>query len=245
MKSEKERYNLFLEYADKNPELKNASVRLFLEILPSVLVDNDLDDLYLENELQALSKISEIINFSNIKDFKWFVVHDDFPSVKEKIFGKLENLNESDSDEVIMILFYAVSSFESMVNHHLKNELDIKNFSGNDINRIYRLPVEEKLSWLLKLICGSGYTDNENWKLIKKFVEARNFFIHYKPTRLDNYHETSQLLTKDSLIIFLDAAYDCYSFLKECHTDEYKRKLNRIERIKSLIQERYSEYYSI
>lgn len=243
MKPENNGYDLFLKYSEENPELKDLSIKLFLYNLPKLLVANNLDDLYFENELQALMKIQSMFNESSIKNFKWIVTNEDFLIVKGKIEEKLEFLNDYDPDEAVMILFYAVSSVESMVNSHLHNELSIKNLSESDIKKIYKLSFEEKLGWFLKLICNATYTDKENWKIMKKYVEARNFYIHYKPSRLNTRHEYDQLLNKDSMKLFLEASCDCYFFLKECHTEEYKKKLSRIEHIESSLKEKYSDYY--
>lgn len=243
MDSEKNVPGLFLEYSEEYPEIKNFSIKLFLQNLPQILVANDLDDLYFENELQALMKIQGMFNESSIKNFKWFVTNEDFLTVKGKIEEKLESLKKYDPDEAVMILFYAVSSVESMINSYLHDELSIKELSENDIKKIYKLSFEEKLGWFLKLICNVTYTDKENWKIMKKYVEARNFYIHYKPSRLNTYYEYDQLLKKNSMKNFLEASCNCYFFLKNCHTKEYKNKLSRIEHIESSLKEKYSEYY--
>lgn len=210
--------------------------------LPQILVNENLDNLYLEDELQAIMKIDKMMNEPSFENFAFIEIPSDFPTVKEKILEKLDSLIENDIDEAIMILFYAVSSFESMVNSYLHDELNLKDLSESDVKKIYKLSLEEKLGWLLKLICNVTYTNNENWKTIKKYVEARNFYIHYKPTKMNTKSEHDKLLNKDSIKIFINTSCDCYLFLSECHTDAYKEIINRIKRVEECVQERYPNY---
>lgn len=180
-----------------------------------------------------------MLNKTKWSETKFIVTQDDFFVVKEKIFQKLETLDNSDEDEVIMVLFYAVSSFETMVNCHLIDELKIKSFSKNDIDETCKLSTHHKLGWLLKLICGCKYTENKDWKVISEFIKARNFFIHYKPANTVEYNNHMKILNKESFRAFVEAAGNCDLYLKECHTERYKEIFSRIECIETVIKDKY------
>jgi hypothetical protein len=209
---------------------ENDYIVSFFKLLPALLVSANLDDLFLKDEVNALTKLKEALEEP---DFS-VVIFTDFLGVKERILKKVENINELDHDERVMILIYLVSSFENMINYHLFEELKIKRLTATDINHALRLPVEGKLGWLLKLLYGKGYTENENWPMIKKFIEARNFFVHYKTSTIDMYNIHFYLLTKDSFKDFLEAARNCDSYLKENHNEACKKQFFRKERIEAI-----------
>lgn len=238
MKSGKDKNDSGLE-AVVGSESEEIYRLIIEELAPVLIVKYGLDDLCIEDPNQALIELIKIFDDPEFSLEKIAYVVDDFLDAKERILTKLEYLNEDDPNEILMILFYAVSSFESMLNFHLHDELKTKNLSEDDIESILKLSVDAKLGWLLKLICGSGYTENENWPILKKFVRARNFFIHYKPVTWEKYDNNSDFLNKESFNNFLDAAYNCHFYLKECHTEVYNDNHRRIELIKTLIKNRH------
>lgn len=217
-----------------DPESEKWMEETGKKLVYELLVYHDLDDLFFEDPALALFKLEGIVDndeyFSSVEK-DWVITPEDFINIQKRILKKLESLNNDDEDEALMILFYAVSSFESLVNDYLFSELDFKNLSRSEIKSIFKLSFDAKLGWLLMFICGSRYTDNKNWSLLKRFIETRNFFIHYKPVTWEQRDEHSNLLNKKSLNSFLDAAYDCYLFLNEHHSDEYKNYYDRIKRI--------------
>jgi hypothetical protein len=77
-----------------------------------------------------------------------------------------------------------------------------QNLSKCEIKSLSKLSFDAKLGWLLMFICGSRYTVNKNWSLLKRFIETRNFFIHYKPVTWEQRNEHSNLLNKKSLTHF-------------------------------------------
>lgn len=242
MQSENDFHDKFDEFVKENSEYEDLPKRFFITQLPYLLVTYNLDNLFLEDNLQALHKLREINLESQLNKLDWIVIDNDFQIIKKKILARLQHFNDFDEAEKIMMLLYSMASFESMVNYHLEAELSIKDFSSSDMKKIYKISLEEKLGWLLKLTCGNRYTEKENWKSLKKFVEARNFFIHSKPIAADAYYTQSSILTVDSFNEFLNAASDCHSFLMGCHTDACKNKFSRIERIENFLHEKYPEY---
>lgn len=230
MKPKKDNNELGLEVTYKSPFFKKKDIARFLELLPVLLVGNDLDDLFFRDEVESLIKLKK--EFEK-PDFSVVVIQD-FLSVKERILKRLRNLNKLDSDEKIMLLIYMVSSFETMVNYHLHDELKVKKLSESEIGYALRLPVEGKLGWLLKLLYEKGYTENENWPIIKRFIEARNFFVHYKTSTIDTYNLQLNLLTKDSFMDFLEAACNCNSYLIEINSEACKKHFLREERIEAI-----------
>ncbi len=109
-----------------------------------------------------------------------------------------------DSEEMTLLLFYIVHSFESMVNNHINNELKHQHhFTHQEIKRvIFSLSMEAKLGWFLKLICGKDYTKNKNWPLIYNYTKTRNFYIHYKPKVTDICSTHEEKLSKKSIRSF-------------------------------------------
>ena len=142
----------------KLEELKNELGKTFIN---NLLVAHDLYDLYLEDPKQAILKLSEIVDEEYLSSFdkKLIIISDDFPRARELIIKKLENLVDFDKEEALMILYYAVSSFESMVNIFIYQELEFKELSRNEIREVIKLHTDDKLGWLLKFICDTRYTD--------------------------------------------------------------------------------------
>ncbi len=226
--------NSINEYDTKYEEILKE---LGKTMLHNILVSNDLVDLYLKNPSQAIVKIEELIDIDKYSDsfyneYVWIV--DDFIDIKERVTKKLNLLDEDqfDKDELLMILFYAVSSFESMVNLFLFCELDLKGFSKTEIKDILRIDMDDKLGWLLKLICGFKYTENKNWTLLSRFVKTRNFFIHFKPVTWAQEDMRISLLDKESISEFIDVAYECYLFLIDHHSEKYKENIKKFEQLK-------------
>ncbi|AKJ39858.1 hypothetical protein [Methanosarcina barkeri] len=219
----------------KLEELKDELGKTFIN---NLLVAHDLYDLYLEDPKQAILKLSEIVDEEYLSSFdkKLIIISDDFPRARELILKKLENLVDFDKEEALMILYYAVSSFESMVNIFIYQELEFKELSRSEIREVIKLHTDDKLGWLLKFICDTRYTDNENWALIAEYLKTRNFFIHSKPSNVELYDKHNQMLGRDSLNAFLNAAFDCYLFLKEHHSDKYINYFNKLNRLNELRQ---------
>ena len=139
-----------------------------------------------------------------------------------------------------MILFYGVFLFESMVNEHIHTELTFKyGFNRKEVNEvIYKLSNDAKLGWFLKIINGKNYTKTKNLDILNKFIHTRNFFIHYKPDTGERFDNHADLLNVHSIKSFLDAANNCYSYLKKSRSEETKKFFDRVEEIRMIYDER-------
>lgn len=207
-----------------------------LEIGTKLFVIFGLDDLYVKDRNKAFKKFIALMDEAEQELFfeKRILIETDFLDQRKYIFKKLKNINDEDTEEMIMILFYIVHSFESMVNNHISIELTHKHFSHKEIKKIiFSLSTEAKLGWFLKLICGKDYTKNKNWPLIDGYIKTRNFYIHYKPETSEIYYNHEEKLSKTSIRSFLKASYDCYKFLNKYQSKEAKDFLYRVSNLKT------------
>lgn len=233
--------NTYLESIDKlstlTDETKDKMVEILKELLPSLLGYYDLNDLFVKDQNEALSQLFEKMVESPFSFESESLIVEEYPTLCERLIKKLERLDDHDPDEMLMFLFYAVSSFENMVNYHLFVELEIRSLYKDEIEGILKLQFDDKLSGLLMLTYESRYTNNENWKIIKKFIQIRNFFIHYKPVTWERYDHQYDILNKESFKNFLDASCNCYFYLKEHHSDKCKKHFDTIKSIKTLLKD--------
>jgi len=216
---------------------------VFKILLPQVIVAYDLDDIYIRNEKLALRKIDRILEKQKIPlERGEFLIIGDFKKDKRELLSFIDKVNIRSFDAFPkMLLFYAVSIFENLVNQHLQGEIQL-NYGMNikETNKIlFKLTTENKLGWLLEILIGKNFTKHKTWEKILPFVEARNFFIHYKP-ELDIKHDKhSRLLTVNSIKAFLDLSSKCCYFLTRARTPKLKNYCNRIEKVTAIYNERY------
>lgn len=224
------------ETSDIDNEIRHSILK---SVIPQIIVNYNLDDLYIKNEKRAMKKVLIILKDEQpITEEKTFIVFD-FREERKKLLVRVKNINDERS-ELIMILFYGVFLFESMVNEHIHTELTSKyGFNRKEVSDIiYRLSTDAKLGWFLKIINGKNYTKTKNWDILKKFIHARNFFIHYKPDTGERFDNHDNLLNVHSIKSFLDAANNCYSYLKKSRSEETKKFFDRVEEIKNIYDER-------
>lgn len=232
-----------VEQSDQCTSHKDDEIpsKLYSELASELLVAYDLDSLYYEDPEKALGQLMQNLEVDKEKtpfQKRAFIVFN-FQTRREKILKKIESVDEDDYEEMIMLLFYIVHSFENMVNQYIYYELKNKDFTKKEETRVVqRLSTADKLGWLLKLICGKEYISNNNWSLLKNFIETRNFYIHYMPDTIEAYDKHHVKLSKESFISFLDHACDCYSFLKECTSKEVTEKSQRVQGLRDFIEVR-------
>jgi uncharacterized protein YerC len=168
----------------------------------------------------------------------------DFEDHREKMLAKIDAANEDDKEEMQMLLFYVVHSFERVVNQHIYFELKNMSFTQKELERITYLSTEDKLGWVLRLICGKDYTSSNKWSLLNKFIKTRNYFIHYSPDTWEAVDNREVDLRKKAFISFLDNAYDCYLFLNECTSKEIKDMNQRVLNLKIFMEKEFEDMES-
>lgn len=233
-----------VEQLDQHTILKDYDEfsKLFCDLFSELLVCYNLDSLYYEDSSKALDLLKQNMKEEELSFEKRALVVVDFQTIREKILEKIDSVDEDDNEEMIMLLFYIVHSFESIVNQHIYFELENKGLTRGEIDRvIQRLATSDKLGWLLKIICSKEYTSNNEWSLLNKFIRTRNFYIHYSPDTFEAHDKHELHLNKKSFASFLDYAYDCYLFLKECESTEVKDKLQRVQNLKGFMKNEFEE----
>ncbi len=213
--------------------------KFFSDFFSEFFVAYNLDSLYYEDREQAIEQLKQIMDSREIPFEKSTVVVCEFLDQREKILARINSIDKDDIEEMIMLLFYAVHSFETFINQHIYFELETKGFTQKELKRVQWLKTDDKLGWLLKLICGKEYTSNNKWSLLKNFIETRNFYIHYSPNTSETYEKHNVKLSKESFTSFMDNAYDCYLFLNECLCKENKERLQRVQKLRDFMRNEF------
>ncbi|MCU5690203.1 hypothetical protein OCB18_21295 [Bacillus cereus] len=216
-------------------------LRLLKKVLPGLLIHYNVDDLFIENKDAALTIVMEKLEKEEILDQKnMMLITHGFHDGKQKFLRLLDRFDEEEfSENKEMLLFKAVSIFESALNDRLHEELEFQfEMSTPKINKILtRLKVEEKLDWFLQILCGETFLQQKEWATIKPIITLRNSFIHPKPTDIDKYHEQRGAISKESLLKFMEDCTECYNFLNELKGSEVKEYNERIKKLTALISQ--------
>ena len=216
---------------------------IYIEVIPNLIVSLGQDDLYIKNEKKALKKVSSFLK--KHKDFikdESFVIVENFLEKKNKLKKKINAESKNlKNDDFLMYLFYSTHLFESMINNFLQNELESNHkftiIQANNILR--RIDIPDKLGWFLKVLCKKDYTSNtKHWPTLKRGIQTRNYFIHYKPEGGEKYDKHSSFISKNNIIKFLDSATNCHTFLKKSRTNKNKEFHIRLEKTRALLIER-------
>jgi hypothetical protein len=228
------------DYSTKIEELQKFS-KIFTSLFSEILVCYDLDSLYYEDSDEAMKKLKLAFDKEELPFAKRSLIVIDFEDHREKMLAKIDAANEDDKEEMQMLLFYVVHSFERVVNQHIYFELQNMSFTQKELERITYLSTEDKLGWVLRLICGKDYTSSNKWPLLNKFIKTRNYFIHYSPDTWEAVDNREVDLRKKAFISFLDNAYDCYLFLNECTSKEIKDVNQRVLNIKKYMEKKFED----
>ncbi|QWG83325.1 hypothetical protein [Bacillus mycoides] len=208
-------------------------------VIPWLLMHYNVDDLFIENKGAAIKIIKEKLEKEEILDQKdIMLITSGFHDSKKKFVRLLDRFDEEDFYEnKEMLLFKAVSILESAVNFRLHEELQLQfGMSHARINKILtRLKVEEKLDWFLQILCGETFLQQKGWAKIKPIIALRNSFIHPKPTDADKYQKQRDSISKESLLEFMEACTECYSFLNDLKSSEVKEYNEKIKKLTALI----------
>ncbi|NIO19693.1 MAG: hypothetical protein GTN76_02820 [Candidatus Aenigmarchaeota archaeon] len=244
MKNEKRRkkgYKVDPEFAHK----------ILREMIPYVIINIGLYDSFIKNYKRTFNKVSKILASKKriISDDSIVIVHDFIEDRKSLISIIERNKSEKIKDYGIktclnhMYLFQAVSIFENMLNTHFQQEFELNyGFKIKKINKIlYRLQAEDKLGWVLKIFSGKDYTETEKWKRIEKFVQCRNFYIHYKPQTSSRIKNFDELLQPKKIKEFLDDALHCYNYLKKSRSKKYSEFQDKIDKVRAIIDTVHKE----
>ncbi|PEF03356.1 hypothetical protein COM97_27940 [Bacillus thuringiensis] len=208
---------------------------LLKKMLPWLLIHYNVDDLYTENKNAALKIIMEKLEKEQILDQEnMMIITHGFHESKTSFLRMLERFDEEHFFEnKEMLLFKAVSILESAINDRLHEELQLQyGMSHARVKKfLTRLKIEEKLDWFLQILCGETFLPQNGWMKIQPIIALRNFFIHPKPTDIDEYQKKSVAISKESLLEFMEACTECYSFLnaiKSSEVEEYNEKIKRL-----------------
>lgn len=211
------------------------------EVISQIIVDNDLDDLYLKNENAALKKSQKLWKEAYESKNTDILVVKNFLRDKNLLISFIKKYEKELNEISEMFLIEAVSIFETMINHHFETELKLNyKLSREKVEHILvKLNTEDKLSWLLIMISGKNFTKSKYWSIIKNGINARNFFIHYKPSLSKKYEKYLKMLEYDSITEFLSASTKCCEYLKKARSKVYQEYQNRIKKVQSLMDERF------
>ncbi|MDN4609168.1 hypothetical protein [Sporosarcina highlanderae] len=215
--------------------LSKQVIGLLEKLFPWLLVHYDIDGLFMNQPAKAADIVMKKLDEESILDQKYvMVVIDDFNANKMKLLSAINSLQEPELNEYIdLFLFKAVATFESAINHWFNQELRfIYEFSHKQSNNILaKLSNQDKLDWLLKMMTGDSFTEQNSWSTIKQMIKMRNTFIHFKPTDFRDFNVIKGNLTKESILRFIDAITECHYFLEErtCkEVTEYDQRLQFI-----------------
>ena len=212
------------------------------KIFPWLLVHYEVDMLYLKRPEEAMDFIMEKLDEEAILDQKnVMVVSYGFEGGKKKFLDYLNKFSEDEfASYSTMLLYEAVSIFESGINNWFNNELTISyGLSHEQANEVLtKLSVRDKINWLLKLITGESFIDQKSWSTIKPMISSRNIFIHFKPIDIHHYFKHKKNLTKKSIIDFLDACSICISFLEERKGQDVEKYNDKIHYISEVFKNR-------
>lgn len=221
-----------------NAIINDIEEKILEELFPWLMVMYDVDELYTTNPKKATEIIMQKLDEEAILDKKdTLLVNKTFSSQKEQFLLDINNVsNEFFKENVDMFLFKVVSIFEGSVNSFLNEELQMKvGFKHRKANEILsKLSTQDKLDWLLTLICGDSYIGQEDWGVIKNFITTRNFFIHQKPIDYKDYYKFKERLTKQAFIDFLDACTKCNLFLLDRKSEETQEYNNRLDKARQI-----------
>ncbi|MFC1787025.1 hypothetical protein ACFLY8_03220 [Halobacteriota archaeon] len=219
------------------PDLVN---RIFLKVFPQLVVNSGLYDNFIKNPVKATEKLQSILHKSEKEGNLTAFIESDFLSDRKELLAYITKNQVRSPNIDIMFLLRAVSIFEDMINQHLQNELDINYpFNVKKINDVilYRLSIEDKLGWFLKIISGKDFTKSKKWGFIKSNYKARNFFIHYKTEKeekLDNYLKYLEI---SNIKKFLDYSRYCYNYLKKARSEKLKRHDKMVNTVRTIMEE--------
>jgi hypothetical protein len=222
---------------------KETVLFIYKFFMPQLIVSNDLYDLYIENEYEAIEKVLTLINEDEeeFKQIELLTYHNFTSEVND-----LRELINSLSDEIVekhktMFLIHSITIFENMVNLYLQQELMTTSYlEKEDANRLLsKLGIEEKVGCFLKLIVNEDLTKNNVWSKIKPSIKARNFFVHYKPQDSRDYDKHRKNIAKKTILDLITAMEEAYDFLNEIRSDDSKDYNTKLEAIRSLMEERH------
>lgn len=210
----------------------------FWRLVAHLLIRYELDDLCFEDTGKALHLLGEELKNPKYPIAKNVALINDFEDDYNYIIAKIEYIDEKDETQMLMFLVYMVRTLESVVNEHLYFELEYKKFTKNEIKPILlKFSIDEKVGWFLKILCGKDYTkeNSKNWSILKNFIITRNFYIHYKPARLEEFDNHIMKLSKESFKSFMGCVADINSFLSECKCKERTDVDERVNRLTNRI----------
>ncbi|MEK4053082.1 hypothetical protein MHB84_05475 [Paenibacillus sp. FSL F4-0087] len=197
------------------------------DIFSQYVVQNNLIQEYFDDPLKIWGKYR-----TSLKDFDW---HEDVYVDNNDIYQEVDRLktmiirisNEELKQFSDMYLFKAVSIYERMINSFYQSILGIKfGFDWNKCNQIIqKLKTIDKVGWFSEIIIGKSYLQEPGWGKVKPYIDARNFFIHYKPEKVRKYDKFENLLNKDRILEFLDEVLVCNDFLQS--EDNYFQNHNK------------------
>jgi len=217
--------------------------KILREILPQLIIKFGLYEMFTKNPDKAIEKLKSILASTKGRYLseKNIIIICDFPSERRKLLSFMRKNQNIDKDLKLMFLLQAVALFENMVNTHLQIELFLNyDFTIKEINNIlYKLKMEDKLGWFLKIICGKDFTKSKKWKLIDDNLKARNFFIHYKPETGEKYDIYLKYLEIPSIEKFLEHSLYCYNYLKKVRSEKFKDFDRKIKTTIRILDERH------
>lgn len=226
----------YQEFMDEDPDTYNA----FVSLLAQLFIRYDLAELYHENRVEAHGLLEQKMSCEEIPFDKHAIVVIGYEHEMQKILEKVESVNDDNDEEMLILLVQIVRFFERIVNEHIYLELENRDFTQSEIKTIVlKFKMDEKVGWFLKILSGKDYTKarNNNWSLIKNFIETRNFYVHYAPATF-NVHEIHQTkLNKEKFKSILEAVSDCYHFLSECRSIDIKNRYEQVQNLKKYIKE--------
>jgi hypothetical protein len=220
---------------DKN-KLSNYN-NLQVELIATFIMSFRIDEIFINNPEFGMKKFYEMWNEYKL-DFDF---DNDAYIAVNNVEKEIETFNlilkECKEEFMQMYLFQAVSIFENMLNDFYHDELMNKyGFSGSKANSIIAsLRTNDKVDWFLQMTIGKSYKGEEGWGIIKPFIDARNFFIHYKPEKNIKYDKHLEMLSKTNIQRFLKETINFYEFLYK-HSENIRRQRDNFEKVQELLR---------
>jgi len=224
-------------------EDKKIKFEIMKEILPQILVNNNLDNLYLKDGNKAIKKLKEAKSNQKESIIGRLIIFQEFRREIDKLKKLLKSIDEENFlNFKNMYLYYAVSIFEGMINNHLSQELnEIQMIPLNTVNEeILRLSNKQKLGWVLHLTNNKNFIEQKSktWQDLKKILDLRNFLLHYKPEDADKFDKKDKDFSKNDLLKFIKNCNECKTYLNRIKNKELKDKERRIKIVRKKFLER-------
>lgn len=218
-------------------------------MLPPIIIEHNLFNMFIRNPDKASKRLQMILpKLKNDYFHNKYIITHSFESDKKLLIKLIKKSDFEIMDFGDMYLMKAVAIFESMINEYFQNEImrKFKTVSLKQVNHLlFSLPIEKKLRWLLLFLCNKDFTKSAYWVILKNTIQARNFFIHYKPETWKKQENYMDYITRKHILSFLKSAGYCHKYLQKYASQEQNEYELKVEKIQTITDARFAQSQEI